>query len=169
MAKFQKYRNIIAAVAILLISIFMFILSFTVKRETMSTIGPGFMPRLVSCGMFLLGLIHLNLEWKQMKEESREDEQPVLEDNAVKSWPDRIRDCLDWLSAGVILCYVLLVGTLGFILSSAIYMFLQMLLLASGEKKNYIKIGLLSVIVPVLVYELFTNYFYLMLPAGIIG
>lgn len=104
-----------------------------------------------------------------MKEESREDEQPVLEDNAVKSWPDRIRDCLDWLSAGIILIYVLLVGTLGFILSSAIYMFLQMLLLASGEKKNYIKIGLLSVIVPVLVYELFTNYFYLMLPAGILG
>lgn len=169
MVRFEKYKELVVAVLILLLSVIMFSLSFTVKRETMSTIGPGFMPRLVSSGIFLLGLIHLKTVWSQIGE--HEDAKPriVQEETDGRNMLGWIKGSLDWLSAVLILLYVFLLGSLGFILSSAIYMFLQMSVLSVGEKRNYLKMSILSVLVPILVYVLFTNYFYLMLPAGILG
>ena len=58
---------------------------------------------------------------------------------------------------------------LGFMLSSILYMFAQMLLFVPAvyrTKRNVILFAGLSVAVPIAVYYLFVNVFYLLLPAG---
>lgn len=65
--------------------------------------------------------------------------------------------------------YVVLIPLLGFTLSSILYMFAQMMLFVPAvyrTKRNIILFAALSIVVPVAVYYLFVNVFYLLLPAG---
>ena len=48
-------------------------------------------------------------------------------------------------------------------------MFLQILLYTTMGKRNYLVAILSSVLIPCAVYFLFRNYFFLMLPKGILG
>ena len=48
-------------------------------------------------------------------------------------------------------------------------MFLQILLYTTTQKRNYVLYILVSIAIPSAVYFLFRNYFFLMLPKGILG
>ena len=67
------------------------------------------------------------------------------------------------------LVYVFSIGSLGFLLPSIVYMFLQILLYTTMGKRNYLVAILSSVLIPCAVYFLFRNYFFLMLPKGILS
>lgn len=65
--------------------------------------------------------------------------------------------------------YIVLLDTLGFVLSSMLYMAAQMLIfipLENRNKKHYILIAVLSIVCPLLINELFEEVFSLILPAG---
>lgn len=67
--------------------------------------------------------------------------------------------------------YVFMLKPVGFVISSIVYMLIQMLLFVPAvyrTKKNYILFVILSVIVPVAVNALFVNVFSLILPTGIL-
>lgn len=67
--------------------------------------------------------------------------------------------------------YVFMLKPVGFVISSIVYMLIQMLLFVPAvyrTKKNYILFVVLSVIVPVAVNALFVNVFSLILPTGIL-
>ncbi len=67
--------------------------------------------------------------------------------------------------------YVLLLKPIGFVITSIVYMFAQMLLFVPSElrsKKNYIIFAIVSVVLPIIVNMLFVNVFSLILPTGIL-
>lgn len=67
--------------------------------------------------------------------------------------------------------YIFTLDDIGFVISSAIYMFIQMCIFVPAElriKKNYIIFLALSVIIPFVINELFVEVFSLILPAGIL-
>lgn len=67
--------------------------------------------------------------------------------------------------------YMLLLKPIGFVLTSMVYMFFQMLLFVPAEyrtRKNYGLFAIISVIVPIAVNALFVNVFCLILPSGIL-
>lgn len=67
--------------------------------------------------------------------------------------------------------YVLLLKPVGFVITSIVYLFLQMCLFVPAEKKtkkNYILFAVISVVMPFAVNWLFVNVFALILPAGIL-
>lgn len=70
------------------------------------------------------------------------------------------------LTVGTSLVYVALLKTVGFPIMTPILMFLTMLYF--GYRK-YVKGIILSIIIPTVIYVLFTNVFYVFLPAGILG
>ena len=74
MAKWVKYKDLIAAGAVLLLSTLVFVLSFHVKQNTISTIGPGFMPRFVAVLMAVFGLLNLKDACKKYKEKASQYE-----------------------------------------------------------------------------------------------
>ena len=70
----------------------------------------------------------------------------------------------------LLLLYIAALNILGFILSSCIYMFIQMCIFVPKQlrdKKHYIIFAALSLIVPFSVNTLFVEVFSLLLPAGI--
>jgi putative tricarboxylic transport membrane protein len=70
----------------------------------------------------------------------------------------------------LLIIYMAALIPLGFILSSTIYLVLQMLLMANQpEKKHVILYIFISLVTPLLVNYIFYSMFALMLPAGILG
>ena len=65
--------------------------------------------------------------------------------------------------------YILLMHTFGFMLTSAVYLFLQMLaILENRSKKRVILMAVIAVLVPVILYIPFRYGFQLMIPVGTI-
>jgi putative tricarboxylic transport membrane protein len=73
-----------------------------------------------------------------------------------------------WLTFVLIFLYLALLEPLGFLLSTAVYLFFQFIVL-SRKKPNLPLYGLLSISTSAIVYYLFVKVFILFLPAGILG
>lgn len=163
----NNYKNIGAALVVLLIAVFLFVSSFFVKTSTVTTLGPEFMPRLISIVIFLLGLMNLRTavrDFQFLKKNGK------LEPAPPPRTPKEIfLNNLDWVSGALMMVYVISISIFGFLLPSIVYMFLQILLYTTTQKRNYGLYLIFSIVIPCAVYFLFRNYFFLMLPKGILG
>ena len=74
-----------------------------------------------------------------------------------------------WLSILLIAAYVMAFRSVGFIIDTVIYLFIQMLILTPKEKRNMLTIGIISIIAPICIYTLFTYVINTPLPKGIFG
>ena len=115
----------------------------------------------------LLGLLNLNTAIRDFK--FLKDHGQLEPYEGKKTFKQLFYDNLDWVSGVLMLVYVFSIGSLGFLLPSIVYMFLQILLYTTMGKRNYLVAILSSVLIPCAVYFLFRNYFFLMLPKGILG
>jgi len=73
------------------------------------------------------------------------------------------------LTLALLVGYAYFLRPIGFVLVSMIYCFAQMMIFTSEElrtKKNYILCGVVSVVFPLLIYNIFANFFSIFLPAG---
>ena len=142
-------------------------LTYVGIASTVTTLGPEFMPRLIAVVIFLLGLLNLNTAIRNFK--FLKDHGQLEPYEGKKTFKQLLYDNLDWVSGVLMLVYVFSIGSLGFLLPSIVYMFLQILLYTTMGKRNYLVAILSSVLIPCAVYFLFRNYFFLMLPKGILG
>lgn len=131
-----------------------FMLSFTVKKRTVLTIGPGFMPRIIGAVLLLLGV--------------------VLTVQAVRTQPpppvskpqDRRAPVLVTLL--LLILYVALLEVLGFTLTTAWYLTLQFAVLAKDRTWKRLSIyGLASVGGSLVITVIFSRFLRLYLPQGI--
>ncbi len=74
---------------------------------------------------------------------------------------------------GILFAYALLVQTVGFIIMTAVYLLAQILLLLPEKRlrsgKGILVTAAVSVVTPILIYELFYRAFSIFLPTGLLG
>jgi putative tricarboxylic transport membrane protein len=112
-------------------------------------LGSGVFPMLVGCGIVIVSVL---LFIETLKQGKRQDE-------GEKGW-----DLTMWLSLGTLVLYVVTFEVLGFILSSALLIFLIGLIL-KGKKR--VTLTCISVIFPAVIYFTFQEL-GINLPAGIL-
>ncbi len=155
-----KNPNFITGIGAIGLAVLMFSASFDIKEFVVTRAGASFMPR-VTAGLFaILGSILVFESFRYAKSAPANEKN---EENVFGGWPAVI------LSAILMCAYVGLLNTLGFIVSSVVYIFLQMLVLAKGAKCHYLLFSLISILVPIIVYFLFVHMFKVMIPSGILG
>ncbi|MGI5987925.1 MAG: tripartite tricarboxylate transporter TctB family protein [Dysosmobacter sp.] len=159
----KKYRDLIWGLVILAVCGVMFYETTQIRVfAAMDGLSSRFFPRIVIAVMVILGgfltyrgVVHA----KQYVSEGKEEKTGLSQGNK----------CVIQTLAALLL-YVVLLDPVGFILSTILYLFLQMVILSSKiTKKNLVVFALISVVTSVAIYFLFTKAFYLMLPAGILG
>ena len=72
----------------------------------------------------------------------------------------------------LLFAYILLLKPVGFVITSIVYMFVQMYLFVPNilvTKKKLLLFGVISIVLPIAVNLLFVNVFSLILPTGILG
>jgi len=70
---------------------------------------------------------------------------------------------------GLMAVYMLIFEPVGFIVSSALYLFVQMILLSDNKNRNPILFAIIAVALPVAIDALFVYAIHMPLPVGILG
>ena len=149
----ESVKDIFAGVALLLLAIAIVIYSFSIKKLIPIDIGSGFFPRLVGFMLIFVSLPIIGSGWRRyLKEKDTSFKAPYVNVFGV---------------VASILCmavYISLLDILGFFIASILYLFAQFSVLAVNDRKNMITIGILSLLIPVIVYVVFVYGFDMILP-----
>lgn len=152
----RKLSEYIIDLVLLITGLGLFLSSQSIAAGSAMGQGGDFMPKLCT-GLWVLISIGLLVTEK------------MAADDHVKGITADVKGFMSTLA--LLFVYIFLLDILGFVLASALYMFVQMCIFVPKElrsKRNYILFVVLSVIIPVAVNEVFVEVFSLILPTGIL-
>ncbi len=158
---FKKYGDIVVGVFFMVLSAIMIVMAKALPKSKVMEIGPDFMPTVIGVIAFILAAILTFLSVKNFKM------------HAAAIDPDSIENC-DYKrvfgSIILVFAYVMMLKPIGFIITTLVYLLLQMLVLSPDDertKKDVIKLAVIDVIFTLIVFFLFRYGFKIVLPAGI--
>lgn len=157
----KKYGDIIVGVFFMLLSAAMMVMAKMLPKSTVMDIGPDFMPICIGVMTFVLAAALVLLNIKNMK---------IYVAQAEAEGPEKADYKRVLTSFIIILVYVFVLKSVGFIISTLVYLPVQMFILAPEErrgKKNVIQLLLTDVLFTFVVFFLFRYGFKIVLPAGI--
>jgi uncharacterized membrane protein len=152
----EKQRDVTGALVFLIFGVFLFAISFSVKAVIANDVGPAFMPKVVAVAIMLVSISKLFITLRN--NEVSYKEKRTSED-------DKLGSLMTILNLGA---YVLLFKPLGFIVSSILFLVIQMCILSDKTTFKPIKFVVISTISTIAIYLLFVYAFHLMLPAGLL-
>lgn len=153
-----KYRDIITGTFSVALATLVYILSFGVRDFSAVRLGPGFVPRITSVFLGILGLILLVQGFRSLTAGTGGP--------AAARGKSRHTVLLSFL---LMFAYIALLDPVGFILTTMAYLFLQITLLAHESHRRYVLFAVISIGTSVAAYYLFVGFFEVMIPAGILG
>ena len=159
---FKKCRDLILGIVMLLVSgLYLF---FAQQIKTRPKLTPGYasariMPTLLGVLLAVLSILCIVQGLRKLKE-------PETDSQAKKM--DRGDLAAVLLTFAVIIGYILILPVAGFILSTILYLFLQMIILSPAEKRNYGLFCLVAVVFTAIVFVAFRVGMQQLLPRGVI-
>jgi putative tricarboxylic transport membrane protein len=153
----KNLKNFLIGLFLLIIGFVLFISAQTIKAGGEMGQGADFMPKLMSGMLGICGIL------------------VIIVEGFIKGKVKRIslpskQQLIGFLSAFMLLFfYIILLSSVGFLIMTALYIFLQSWLITPKTKRNLIKQTLIAVISSTVVYFIFVFGLNLMLPAGILG
>ena len=157
----KKYGDIIVGVFFMLLSAAMMVMAKMLPKSTVMDIGPDFMPMCIGVMTFVLAAALVLLNIKNMK---------IYVAQAEAEGPEKADYKKVLTSFIIILVYVFVLKSVGFIISTLVYLPVQMFILAPEErrgKKDVIQLLITDVLFTFVVFFLFRYGFKIVLPAGI--
>ena len=157
----KKYGDIIVGVFFMLLSAAMLVMAKMLPKSTVMDIGPDFMPMCIGVMTFVLAAALVFLNIKNMK---------IYVAQAEAEGPEKADYKRVLTSFIIILVYVFVLKSVGFIISTLVYLPVQMFILAPEErrgKKDVIPLLITDVLFTFVVFFLFRYGFKIVLPAGI--
>lgn len=157
----KKYGDIIVGVFFMLLSAAMLVMAKMLPKSTVMDIGPDFMPMCIGVMTFVLAAALVLLNIKNMK---------IYVAQAEAEGPEKADYKRVLTSFIIILVYVFVLKSVGFIISTLVYLPVQMFILAPEErrgKKDVIQLLITDVLFTFVVFFLFRYGFKIVLPAGI--
>ena len=150
----EKKKGIITSILFLAFSIVMIVFARQYKPMMKNDLGSGFFPMVVGIAMCALSVLRLILAIRE-------------KEGAVKKSGD---DLMGGLSTIILIGgYCIAFNPVGFIISTAIYLFLQILVLTPKEKRSWPVTIAISLIAPVAFYVLFVYAINTPLPKGLLS
>lgn len=163
-----KYEDVFSGVFLLVVSVIMFITSFSFEALTTSLVGPAFMPQIIAIVMAIFSVIIAVSGFKKSKSAIEPINAPEeVEEELIVTEKKSYKPVL--ISLALMIGYVALLSYVGFLIMTVVYIFLQMLLLSHVTHRKIWLFLLISIVTSATIYYLFRNVFYVMLPTGIIG
>jgi putative tricarboxylic transport membrane protein len=163
----KKYGDLISGIFLLILSAALFLGSFTVKMLTVSRIGSAFVPQVVAVLLAIASIsiiFHsINALRKGAITEQDEKKQCAPEAPGKMNFKGLIGTLV------LLVAYIATLAPVGFLISTTVYLFFQMFVLATKEQRKLPLFLVISILTSTAVYYTFLKVFNLMLPAGILG
>lgn len=150
----EKTKGIITSILFLAFSAVMIVFARQYKPMMKNDLGSGFFPMVVGIAMCALSVLRLILAIREKKGE-------------VKKSGD---DLMGGLATIILIGgYCIAFNPIGFIISTMVYLFLQILVLTPKEKRSWPITIAISVIAPIAFYVLFVYAINTPLPKGLLS
>lgn len=153
----------------------MFVATFNIEALTDSRIGADFMPKIIAILIAIMSIPVIVNGFKGREVVETDSKATIADDDEVsiseaqeetineKSYIDLI------LTIVLLIVYLILIPILGFLIATSAYLIIQMLIFSEWTIRNVLLYGVISIVTSSIVYFVFRNVFYVMLPAGIFG
>ncbi len=151
----DKKKNILTSVIFLAFGAFVYIESLGIKHMMANDVGSAFFPKVISIAMIAVAVVRLVMSLREPETEKK---------GGTGNDPKG-----GLLTILLILAYVMAFNSVGFLISTAIYLFLQMLVLTPAEKRKLPILAIISIAAPLFIYTLFVYIINTPLPKGIFG
>lgn len=153
----NKQRDLLTSVIFFAFGAFMLSCAVGIRKTIASDVGSGYVPifiaiclMVVSAGKCILTLTR-KLATDKMKEKSDED-------------------LLGGIGTiGLMLVYMIIFEPVGFVISSALYLFAQILWLSDHTNRKPVLFAAIAIVIPVVIDLLFTYVIHMPLPRGVFG
>ena len=150
----EKKKGIVTSILFLAFSVVMIVFARQYKPMMKNDLGSGFFPMVVGIAMCALYVLRLILALREKKGE-------------VKKSGD---DLMGGLATIILIGgYCIAFNPIGFIISTMVYLFLQILVLTPKEKRSWPITIAISVIAPIAFYVLFVYAINTPLPKGLLS
>lgn len=150
----SKKKSLLTSVLFLAFGVFLFIESLGVKHMMKNDVGSGFFPKVIAIAIIAVAAIRFIMALREKETENKASDSDMLG---------------GWLTVALIGLYVIAFNKVGFIISTIIYLFAQILVLTPKEKRNWLTISIISLVTPFALYTLFTHVISSPLPKGLFG
>lgn len=171
----EKMKNIISSIGFIVVGAFFYIQSTDIKVIMKKDLGSGFFPKVIGISMIVMALVELFLTISSKKnqekagtiekiEEKAENEEPA-EEAAAEADTDR----KGLILTVVAMCaYAALFDGLGFIVSTVLYLFAQIMILSTKKNRNIPLFAGISIAASLIVYGIFVYVIGMPLPTGLL-
>ena len=157
--------NFWTGIGTILLAVLLYTASYNIQEFIATRVGASFLPRVAAVLFAILGILLVASSFRCAPTD------PIIVKEEGREPTEKISGGLPavLLSAVLMCAYVGLMSRIGFIITSAIYIFFQILVLAKEAKRQYLLFAVISVVTPLLIYLLFVHVFKVMIPAGILS
>lgn len=158
---FKKYGDIVIGIFFMALSAGLIVMASMLPKSKVMDIGPDFMPLCIGSVAFVLAALLTLFSIRDFKSRAAELEADTIPECDYR----RVLE-----SIILVLIYVFVLQPVGFIISTLVFLMLQMLVLSPDDergKKDIIKLAVINVIFTMVVFFLFRYGFKIVLPAGI--
>lgn len=147
-----KLREVAVGIVMLLVGVAYLLATSRIPQK--ASIDATTVPTILGWLMCLLGAVQIGTALK------------------IPAGTERAPESVDYATLGktvaLIVGYVALLNTVGFVIMSVIYLFVQFIVLTpSGRKPSYVSYAVIAVVTTAVVYALFRYAFDLVLPVGL--
>ncbi|AEV65876.1 tripartite tricarboxylate transporter TctB family protein [Pseudomonas ogarae] len=151
-----KRNELIAGLAMLGAGIAYLILTLNLPRR--GTVDAAFVPWVLAVALCLLGALQL-WAWRKLPDKSAEPAEK----------PEAIDYSTVIKSLALVLLYTALMEPVGFLVMTALYLYVQFIVLTpADEKVKHLRYALIAVVSAVLIFYIFRHGFDLLLPVGLL-
>lgn len=156
----KKYGDLVTGVFFLALSILIFIMASRLPPSLMGGLASDFMPKVMAVITVILSLFEIKNGIGKIK--AFDPTAQEVEEDKPEYW--RVLVTIIGFTL-----YVLLMPSIGFIITTIVYFIIQMIVLAPKEKRNYLLFVVISIVFSIAIYYVFRNALNVMLPVGILG
>lgn len=164
----MKYRNdLIPGIVLAILSAGYLFLSGQVdvfKESGATPLDSRFIPRLWGTALLILSIILIIRGLRTRKNEIAAGKQNSIEILGILK---EKREVI--LSFAMLTVYIIMMEPVGFLISTALYIDIQTMILTPKEKRNFIKPLLVAILFACVIDSVFVQFLNVMLPAGLIG
>lgn len=153
----NKVRNLTCSIIMLIFGIGMFIIALDIPHKIATDVGSAYVPKFVAICIIVTALVQFIITL--VKKSPTDNKKEKMFDDAKGG----IATIL------LMLVYMLIFQPVGFIFSSVIYLFAQIMLLSDNTNRKPLLFAAVSIILPIAIDALFVFVIKMPLPKGIFG
>jgi len=171
----RNYTDIITGTVLMALSIVMFVMTFNIEALTDSRVGASFIPRIISVLIAIMSIPVIVTGFGRRGGDKADKINSVSDSDETShsktEEPLEKENSYIYVIVTIVLLfvYLYLIPIIGFLIATSAYLIIQMLIFSEWTIKNMRRYAVISIITSTIIYYVFRNAFYVMLPAGILG